>query len=130
MRMLPHLMQQLRTMLTSWNRWTLSAGPSSCKWEKSSLGCALLPGKVSCSDVACCTVTLCNMKCLQGLERTRGSVIRNEFQGLRQEGNIDEIRASMDGIYEALMDLDIFDDVDMAIQPSRRVSSIDSARTK
>jgi hypothetical protein len=61
--------------------------------------------------------------CLQGLERTRGSVIRNEFQELRQEGNIDEIRASLDGIYEALMDLDIFDDVDMAIQPSRRVSS-------
>ena len=61
--------------------------------------------------------------CLQGLERTRGSVIRNEFQELRQEGNIDEIRASLDGIYEALMDLDIFDDIDMAIQPSRRVSS-------
>lgn len=54
MRMLPHLMQQLRTMSTSWNRWTLPAVLSSCKWEKSLLGCALLPGNVSCSDVACC----------------------------------------------------------------------------
>ena len=50
-------------------------------------------------------------------------MIRNEFQEMRQEGNIDEIRASLDDIYDALMDLAIFDDVDMSIQPSRRVSS-------
>lgn len=58
---------------------------------------------------------------LQGLERTRGSVIRKEFKDILQAGNIDEIRASLDDVHDALMDLDIFDIVDMSIEPSKRV---------
>lgn len=48
-------------------------------------------------------------------------MIRKEFNNILQADNIDEIRETLDDIHDALMDLDIFDDVDMSIEPSGKV---------
>lgn len=72
---------------------------------------------------AACMCNLLRFACMQGLERTRGSVVQKEFQDILKAGNIEEIRDVLDDVHEALMELDIFEDVDMSIEASQKVST-------
>lgn len=61
---------------------------------------------------------------MQGLERTRASVIQSEFQAVQGAQSVDEIRAALEDVHDALLDLDIFDDVDLSIEPSQEVRAV------